>query len=76
MLTGLKKPIIIIPLTKLKDGCIMTGVITHKDSKLPLSGAHILITNKSTGDTLYSYTVRENGKFLFAGLKGIVNIKF
>jgi outer membrane protein OmpA-like peptidoglycan-associated protein/tetratricopeptide (TPR) repeat protein len=69
-ITDRKNPIIVIPLVKMKEGCIVAGTITNKDSKLPIAGAHIIIIQKQTKDTLFNYTVGENGKYLYAGLKG------
>jgi outer membrane protein OmpA-like peptidoglycan-associated protein len=68
--TDIKSPILIVPLVKLLEGCIVAGTITDKETKLPIAGAHIFITDKKTKDTLYNFITSDNGKYRFAGLKG------
>jgi outer membrane protein OmpA-like peptidoglycan-associated protein len=70
ILTDISHPLIEIPLVRIQEGCIVAGTITNKDTKLPLAGAHITIVDKATQDTLYNYTVGDNGKYRYAGLKG------
>lgn len=65
-----KNPIIIIPLVRLVEGCIVAGTVTDKDTKLPVAGARVVIIDKASRDTVYDYKVSDNGKYRYAALKG------
>ena len=67
--TDLQNPVITIRLRKMLTGCIVAGIITDKDSKLPIDGARIVIYDKTANDTIYNYNVSETGKYRYVSLK-------
>lgn len=62
-------PLITIKLVKMKPGCIVAGTITDVETKEPIPNAQILIVDLTTNDTVYNFSVRENGKYRYISLK-------
>jgi outer membrane protein OmpA-like peptidoglycan-associated protein/tetratricopeptide (TPR) repeat protein len=67
--TDINQPVLIVPLIKAIEGCIVAGTVRNKDSKLPIQGATIVIKDKKSGDTLYQFITGDDGKYRYAALK-------
>lgn len=62
-------PVITIKLVKMKPGCIVAGTVTDNETKQPIPNAQILIIDLGSNDTVYNFSVKENGKYRYLSLK-------
>ena len=62
-------PEMIIPLVRKEKACIVAGTVTDKDTKLPVEGAHLVIINHQTKDTIYDIRTGKDGKYRYPLLK-------